>query len=363
MSQLALSVTLQPGYSQQSAGMIQTSEGDYILVGKTSGQQTPARAFAIRYDPRLTEPIVWQKTYSDTFDVFFQSVAQIADGTFIAVGSRFRSQFAGSQELWIVNLDAKGNLIWKTTYGQQGIQTDGYGVVAATDGFVVAGAFYPEVDSDATAVLKYSMQRSLLWERRSFQGGCLAMAATRDGGVILTGRHSIPGSTNDNPYLLRLNGNGTPAWERVYSQIKLYEILKGGVIETVGGFIVVTKGTILGIDPSGNLVWSRQSGNVDLGSVAELPDGTYAVGGSQIVGNVDHAYVANLDSSFQQILWDNTELLPSSDLTVLIVNRDRLVTGFGDLPWIGEQSQLVFAIFYPRRIFSSAEEDPGPAES
>lgn len=362
MSQLALSATLQPGFSQQGAGMIQTSEGDYILVGKTSGQGTPAQAFAIRYDPRLLDPIVWQKTYSDTFDVFFQSVAQIADGTFIAVGSRFRSQFAGSQGLWIVNLDAKGNLIWQTTYGQQGIQTDGYGVVAAPDGFVVAAAFYPEVGSDATAVLKYSMQRSPLWERRFFQGACLAMAATRDGGVILAGRHSIPGSTNDNPYFLRLNGNGTPAWERVFSQIKLYEILKSGVIATVGGFIAVTKGTILGIDPAGNLAWSRQSGNLDLGSVAELPDGTYAVGGSQIVGNVDHAYVANLDSTFQQILWDNTELLPTSELAVLLVNRDRLVTGFGDLPWIGEQSQLFFAIFYPKKTFASAEEGSEAAE-
>jgi hypothetical protein len=188
------------------------------------------------------------------------------------------------------------------------------------------------------------------------------MAATQNGGFVLTGRRPIPGSLNHSPYLLRLDGNGNPAWERVYSQIKLYEIQKSGVIATVGGFIAVTKGTILGIDSSGNLVWSRQSGNLDLGSVAELPDGTYAVGGSQIVGNVDHAYVANLDSSFQQILWDNTELLSPSDLTFLLVNRDRLVTGFGDLPWIGEQSQLFFTIFYPRKTFASAEEGSEAAE-
>lgn len=363
MSQLALVATFQPGSSQNGTGMIQTTNGDYILVGRIFGQQSPSQAFAIRYRPGNMPPVLWQRTYSDTFDVFFQSVAQIADGTFIAVGSRFRSGTAGDEGLWIVNLDAQGNVIWQTTYGQQGIQTDGYGVVATPDGFVVAGAFFPEGSNGASAVLKFSMQRRLMWERRFFQGACLAMAATRDGGFILAGTHSIPRSLNDYPYLLRLDINGNPVWERVYSQIKIYEIAKCGVIETVGGFIIVVKGTILGIDPSGALVWSRQNGHLGLGSVLALPDGNYAVGGSQLVGNVDHAYVASLDPSFQQILWDNTELLSPSGFEILLVNQDKLVTGFGYVPWIGEQLQLVFAIFYPARQFASAAADPEQAAS
>jgi len=362
MSQLALSVTFQLGYTQESRGMIQADNGDYVLVGLIFDQHGQSQAFAIRYNPHRS-PAIWQRTYPESFSTSFESVAQIADGTFIAVGTKFRSNDAGDEALWIVNLDPQGNLIWQTTYGQQGVQTDGFAVMATSDGFVVAGDTSGHGKSSGV-VLKYSGQR-LVWEKNFDKGTCFAISATQDGGFILAGASSTKDALNFNPYVLRLAANGSTVWERVYSQIEIYELGMSGVIETIGGFIAVAggsgNGAVLGIDPDGNLVWSHRTSHLRLRSILELPKGTYAVGGSQVLGSMDYAYVANLGApSFEDmpILWDNTECLSPSILTALLVNRDGLVAGFGYLPWIDQRSQLVLAIFYPARQIPSAETNP-----
>lgn len=349
MSQLLLAQTYQIGSSAITNSVIQARNGDYILAGRLFEQNSPnSSAFALRVQPNGMP--VWEKTYSSPFTEFFQAITQIADGNFVATGSLFYSGLAGDEYLWVVKLNALGNKIWERAFGSTNAQSDGYDITATADGgFVVTGLFLEKgTNIKFTWVLKFDSNGTLEWDRKYAGGIAFAVTQTKDGGYALSGAHNLPESLNSNVYILRLYPNGDKAWDRVYTDFEVYVLLDSDIIETgTGHFIVVAKSVLLEVDSCGNIIRAHQEGNFSLNSVAQTPDGTYAIGGSLIVNDFDHAYVAVIDQAGDKILWDNTELLYPSGIGQILVDRVGNVVGGGYAPLTDNQSLVFLAIFNP----------------
>jgi hypothetical protein len=366
MSQLATIYTFQPGYSQQATTALQVANGDLLLAGNLFQQSGPTMGTVLRiHDGNLA----WQKNYPGPFTTLFSSMAALRDGTFILTGSYFTSNQAGDEKTWLVNLDGTGNLLWHNEYGYPGHQDNGYAAVATADGGFVAASLNVEhgVGKLATTMVrKFNAQRGLQWQHEFSDGVSFAIAQTSDGGYILSGAHRIAGSLNSNPYVLRLDPNGNKVWSRAFTGTEIYVLIHSGVTPTRdGNFLVAAKQALIKVDRAGNTIWQRRNDRFVLVSVLELPDGTIAVGGSLVVNDNEHAYVAVLDATGQNIQWDNTALLFDSELTQLFVDRFGLVNASGYGPVDNQRSQMLLPVFYPAKTFSqmAATREPGAGEA
>ena len=105
--------------------VIQTTEGDYIVVGNwytTSAVTNEKSAFIARYSE--LGDLIWIERYGGECDEdAFHSVIQKQDGGFIAVGefehesSDYNCDFYGYTDLWFVNLDSDGQMLAENKVG------------------------------------------------------------------------------------------------------------------------------------------------------------------------------------------------------------------------------------------------------
>lgn len=348
MSQLLFAQTYQLGNSPLATGVIQATNGDYVLAGRLFAEKSDSSAFALQVHPDGS--VEWEKTYSSAFPVFFRKITQIADGSFVATGTFFYSNTAGDEYLWVVKLDASGNKIWEGAFGTEDQQNDGYDIAATSDGgFIVTGLILEKGNDKAfTWVIKFDASGNLQWDQKFDGGVAYSIIQTQDGGYALSGAHNLPGSLNSNVYILRLDPNGAKVWERTYPDLEIYVLLDSGITETKNGhFAVAAKSVLMEVDSCGNIFWARQNGNFNLNSIVQTPDGHYAIGGSLIVNFFDHAYAAVIDQAGDKILWDNTEILYNSGIGQILVNQDGYVTGGGYAPLETNRNLIFLAVFDP----------------
>lgn len=347
MSQLTFAAIL-PQENAQAAGLAQAADGAYVIAGRVFGPDGKSAAVAGRILPGGS--LAWEKTYDSVFSVFLKAITQISDGNFVATGSYFYSEYSGDEYIWVVKLDTGGNILWEKTVGASDQQSDGMDVIATADGgFVVAGVVVGQgTGGVGTRVIKFDKDGNPQWDHQFTGGAAYSICPTRDGGYALAGARNITNSLYSNVYILRLDKDGRKVWEKIYPEHAVYVLINGGIIETMdGGLALAAKSVIMKTDGHGNIVWAEQGDNLNLGTIAQLPDGTCVVGGGLIVNNFDHAYVAALGPQGREICWDNIEIFYPGLVAKVIANRHGLVVAAGYGPSGDNQSRMFVAEYYP----------------
>ena len=105
--------------------IIQTTEGDYVVVGiwfVSSAETSQKSAFMARYSE--SGSLSWIEHYGgDCDEDMFNAVIQKEDGGFIAVGQFeheggvYNCDFYGYTDLWFVNTDSEGHVIYESMVG------------------------------------------------------------------------------------------------------------------------------------------------------------------------------------------------------------------------------------------------------
>jgi hypothetical protein len=120
-----------------SRSVRRTSDGGYIVAGRTgSFGAGGADVFLIKIDANGN--ISWAKTYGGTYSDEAYSVQQTSDGGYIVAG--YTNSFgAGNTDFFLIKTDANGNVQWAKTYG--GTNWDeAFSVQQTSDGgYIVAG--------------------------------------------------------------------------------------------------------------------------------------------------------------------------------------------------------------------------------
>jgi uncharacterized delta-60 repeat protein len=121
------------GYSIQ-----QTSDGGYVITGKTSSFGTGEDdVFVIKLDS--SGNLSWAKTIGGTDDDRGLSIQQTSDGGYVITG--YTSSFgAGYGDAFVIKLDSSGNLSWAKTMGGTNYDV-GYSIHQTSDGgYIITGS-------------------------------------------------------------------------------------------------------------------------------------------------------------------------------------------------------------------------------
>ena len=270
-----------------------TPDGGYIGIGLSSsfgaGQHAP---LVLKFDANGN--VQWQKTYLHSGRDWGFDIVQTTDGGYVIPGMTDPCACGGTTQGTIIKIDAGGNIQWQKAYAGQSTfnsiqQTPdgGYVMGGATASFGVGGG-------DAL-VLKLDANGNTQWQKTYGSGGydaAVIIQLTSDGGYILGGSTTSFGSGGTDAWLLKLNSDGSVAWEKAYGGAGyddaqyIEQTPDGGYVvsgQTNTGSITGTDLWVFKTDASGNLVWQRSydSGSPSDVALAVHPtsDGGYVVAG------------------------------------------------------------------------------------
>ena len=307
-----------------SQATIQASNKDFILVGRV--YDDPTKALIIRTHPNGN--IIWKRVFETNHGIIFESIAQLADGTFVAIGTSFHSEYDKDSFICIVQLDANGHKRWEANLGEEKDKNNGVDVTATSDGgFIVIGTIIDERTSQSLAI-KYDKKFNQVWTKALKRGLTHSVKQTKDGGYVLCGASNSTGTLNSNVYVVRLDSGGNICWEKVYKDRSIYVLIDSDIIEDCcGDLVVAAKTTLMKLDACGNEIWARQNKDIRLYTLVQMPDCSYAIGGGLVVSSTEHAYLAVVDQDGKNIIFDNTEIVLPSNISQLFVNSIGFLTG------------------------------------
>ncbi len=296
-----------------------TTDGGYIIGGySTSFGNGSEDALLIKIDANGNQ--VWSKTYGGTSSDRCYNVKQTADNGYIFTGYT-ESSGQGSRDVSLVKTDNSGNILWSKTYGTNLCET-AVGLAITNDGYIVTG--YQGASSCASGgdiyVVRVDNAGNTLWANNynscSFNtDNSFNVIQTADGGFNITG-WTYCGSGQHDPIVLKLTGNGTPAWQMQYGSSG--DDYGCSIIQTPGGGYIVAgeyqsamfDAYIFKTDSSGTLAWSKSYG----GNGAELfydikttSDNKYIAAGrtNSFGAGGDDAFLVKTDTS-GNLIWSKT---------------------------------------------------------
>jgi hypothetical protein len=324
----------------------QTSGGGYIGAGYTNstdggmaGNHGDADAWVVKLN--ASGDIVWQKCLGGSNNDSANSIQQTSDGGYIVAGSTqstdgdvtgFHLGNYGSPDVWVVKLNASGNIEWQKCLGGSG-QEYADSIQQTSDGGYIVAGYTQSTDGDVDGfhggdstdawVVKLNSSGDILWQKclgGSYADYARSIQQTSDGGYIVAGE---TGSTDGDvvghhgawdAWVVKLNASGGIEWQKCLGDSggdaasSIQQMSDGGYI--VAGSTQSTDGDghygswdvwVFKLNASGDIEWQRHLGgsNVDFAnSIQQTSDGGYIVAGgtSSTDGDVDGFHGGDYDA-------------------------------------------------------------------
>jgi hypothetical protein len=309
-----------PGYEIGGHSLIQTSDGGYAIAGATYSFGAGDEAIYI-YDEAIyvvkldaNGNLQWTKTIGGKKRDWSFSLIQTSDGGYIIAGAT-TSFGAGKADVYVVKLDANGNLQWTKTIG--GEKRDGGNSLIQTSdgGYAIAG--YTESFGAGewdVYVVKLDANGNLQWTKtiggENWEAG-RSLIQTSDGGYAIAGHTESFGAGGRDVYVVKLDAKGNLQWTKTIGGPK--DDWGTSLIQTFDGGYAITGYTksfgagradvyVVKLDANGNLQWTKTIGGPETEegrSLIQTADGGYAIAGyteSFGAGNED-VYVVKLDKN------------------------------------------------------------------
>ncbi len=239
----------------------------------------------------------------------------------------------GSQDVWVVKLNAAGAIQWQKSLGSNVVDY-GYSIQTISGGYILAGSSKSggtHGDLDYW-IVKLNQTGAILWQK--FLGGSAAeepfsIRPTPDGGYIVAGYslsndYNVSGNHGDMDYwVVKLNTTGVIQWQKSLGgsgtdwAYSIQPTNGGGYV--VAGFSRSDDGDVSGnhggadawivkLDLNGAIQWQKSlggSGDDSAGDVQVTSDGGYIVAGSSksndgdVSGNLGNSdvWVVKLDAT------------------------------------------------------------------
>jgi len=298
--------------SEEGNFLIQTSDGGYAIAGYTGSFGAGKwDVYVVKLDANGN--LQWTRTIGGKKEDVGTSLIQTSDGGYAIAG--FTTSFgAGEWDVYVVKLDANGNLQWTKTIGGPESE-EGYSLIQTSDGgYAIAGyaKSFGAVKWDVY-VVKLDANGNLQWTKtiggpESEIGNSLIQ--TSDGGYAITGTTGSFGVGEADVYVVKLDANGNLQWAKTIGGPE--SEIGNSLIQTSDGSYAITGYTksfgagkwdvyVVKLDANGNLQWTKTIGaknkNYSKSSLIQTSDGGYAMAGhteSFGAGEWD-VYVVKLD--------------------------------------------------------------------
>lgn len=321
-----------PGGTDNDLGfdLVPAGDGNYLIVGTTDSDDDDITFSHGQQDVWVVKmnadgDILWQKTYGGSLNDYARNIvaAPAGDG-FVIGGSTFSndgdiSGNHGDRDAWVFKIDPDGALLWQHVYG--GLSTELLnGITATTDGGYICSGNATSSDGDLTGnnglndlwVIKLDAAGNISWQKN--YGGTLGdfgfdAAETPDGYCItgysysndidVSGHHAT--SSTADYWTIKTDLSGNIQWQNsAGGDLTDYAT---GVLVTAGGNFLISGSSfsdngdvsdhygetmytdiwLLELDADGNIVTQKNYGGSyadDVNSFVTDLDGNYILTGS-----------------------------------------------------------------------------------
>ena len=253
--------------------VIQTSDGDYIVVGGVGGDPIGGHAVQGKaFILRMSEGggVQWIKRYGilNTPMNSFWGVVEADDGGFAIAGEKLEDRnFEFYDHFWVMKTNANGDEEWSIESG--GNKWDeARDIVKLSDGsFIVAGKISLSSTNINMRVMRISSSGDILWQNNHGNNNydtATSMTLTQNEDVVVLVGYTR--SSSGNPFKYRIwgvdVGSGQVLWNKIHGGNQDDESF--GVVEAYdGGFNIVGKSDSHGNTRVNWLVKTDSQGNVN----------------------------------------------------------------------------------------------------
>lgn len=303
------------------------ADGGFILAGQTSsndGDITHSNgamdAWIINLDNGGN--VLWQKNYGGTHIDIAIDIKLTADSGYVFLGTTSSTDgdvsgnHGGTNDIWLVKLDATGNIQWQKCYGGPGQETS-HSLQLTNDGGYIIGAYVTADGGDIAGhhgnnnandvwIVKTDSNGNMEWQKcygGSQSDDITSVIPTTDGGYIFSasvlstdGDVNCAHYSNQDIWLVKIDNDGNIEWQSCaggnYGEVPdaLLQSRDGGYIiagieysdDLPGTHGPGGDGWVVKFDSNGNIEWQRFLGGTQtdrLQTIIETNDG-YVVAGS-----------------------------------------------------------------------------------
>jgi hypothetical protein len=287
------------GTGQDRANTVtQTSDGGYILGGDASsgngdiaGNHGMSDAWILKLDS--TGNVFWKKCYGGSMWDRCSKIIPLPDNSVMVLGMTSSDDgnlagvntvgFWGESNIWLMKLDAAGNILWQKTYGGLGYD-DGYDIIAMPDGgFALSGTEATPTGMYDMWVCRIDSIGTIIWEKTFGYGDyeyAYSLTLTEKSDLLVAGytlSTDFPGFKGgpSDAVLAKVNGTtGALIWEKTLggnSSDRITGITRYNDLFVLAGTSNSNDGDIsspLGswdvwltaVDDSGNVLWNKNFG-------------------------------------------------------------------------------------------------------
>lgn len=227
-----------------------TPDGGFIVVGSKEVDGSSCGLFGDTSDMWILKldhlgVLEWEKTFGGSQHDEAIGIEKTHDDGYLILGSsessdRDFSQAIGASDIWLLKLNAEGELEWSQSYG--GSATDeAKAIISTTDGHFVLLGTTNSIDGDVEPalsnpnqdlwVVKVDTTGQVQWQKRFDSDGDINNASnfineaggliqTVDGGLAIAGSAYVENNDNTSAlkfWILKLDlSSGNPMWDRIY---------------------------------------------------------------------------------------------------------------------------------------------------
>lgn len=278
---------------EHALSVIQTRDGDYVLVGFTfSFGAGKSDIWVMKTDPY--GEVVWQKFFGDAEFEWANDLIETRDGNYVVAGYQKNTE-TDISNAWVFQLNRHGELMWSEVFG--GEQSDeARSIVQTSDGgYAIAGfsKSFAKGESDIW-MLRLNAVGQEMWQK-SFGGKgteqAYSIVETRDEGFLLGGFQQYREHLKADMLLVKVDRNGKGVWRRAINT-KGNDVIESVIENPDGTFMAAGWGfskannsldaRILKVSAGGKVLWDRSYGGKGKDTVYELirtADGGYAAAG------------------------------------------------------------------------------------
>lgn len=319
-----------PG-NDQASYLIKTSDGGYAMARYTTSFGAGKEdVWFVKTDYLGNVQI--NKTYGGSNTDAAAAVIQTTDGGYALFGTTF-SFGSGGQDMWLIKVDANGNMLWNVTFGGPNNEA-GWSVVQAADGgyamtgftnsFGAGGDDMLLVKADSTGTIQWNKTYGGLQEDRGY-----SIIQTKDGGYAITGTSISFGAGKQDAWLVKTDLAGNMQWNKTFGGPD-FDVSRA-VIQTLDGGYAIGGTTnssgagsfdvwLIKTNSTGNMEWNKTYGGPNddetpSGSVIQTTDGGYAVAGyTNSFGSGGYDFWLIKTDSYGNMQWNKTLGGPYNDI-------------------------------------------------
>lgn len=198
-----------------------TSDGNYLVASSTYPFEPPPYGNISVLKLSANGDVLWRYEYGTAATDTVVGVQELPDGGYILLGT-----VASNSKIWLLRLDSSGSIVWQKTYAYHAYNRAFSLTLTNEGGFIITGDTYdtPSDDRDAW-VLKLNGDGTIAWQR--LYGGTSSdyfsqIQNTTDGGYLAigaTGSFSPGVEYQPALWVVQLNANGDIGWQKTYSNV------------------------------------------------------------------------------------------------------------------------------------------------